>query len=122
MKTKREKTLEFFLLLVLFLIVISFIMRSGFLLYPALAFGITGLFLNKFSGWIYAGWMKFSRFIAFVVTLVVLSLTFFIVLYPVSIIYRMIKKDPLKLRAGHYPSMFEDRSRLFTQEDLDNMW
>lgn len=122
MKTKRENTLEFFLLLVLFFIVISFLIRSGFLLYLALAFGVTGLFLNKISGWIYSGWMKFSRFIAFVVTRIVLSIIFFIVLYPVSMVYRMIKKDPLKLRAGHYQSLFEDRSRIFTQEDLDNMW
>jgi energy-coupling factor transporter transmembrane protein EcfT len=121
-KTNRVKTLEFFLLLILLLIFLFLLIRSPFLLYFAIGAAGTGLFLNKISFRIYLGWKKFCQVIASIITWLVLSFIFFLVLFPVSIIYRLIKKDPLKLRPGQYTSLFENRSKLFTSADLDNMW
>jgi hypothetical protein len=122
LRTIRVKTLEFFLFLVLLLIVLFFITKSPVLLYFAIGIAGVGLFLNKISSLIYLGWTKLSQFLAFVMTRLVLSIVFFLVLFPVSLIYRMTKKDPLKLKPNRYPSLFETRSKHFTSADLENMW
>ena len=122
MKTTKVKTLEFFLLLTVFFILLFFLFKSPPMLYAGIVIALIGLVSGKVSYWIYLGWMKFSQFLAYIMTHLILSIVFFLVLFPISLFYRMANKDALKLKANKYPSLFDTRSKQFTASDIENMW
>ena len=122
MKTIREKSLEFFLLLTLLLVILGLWINSPWPLYVSLATGAVALISAKAASFAYRGWDMMARGLAWVMTRIILSLVFFLVLFPVSLLYRMKRKDPLKLRPGRYHSLFEERSVEFSPADLENMW
>ena len=62
-----------------------------------------------------AAWWKFSRALGYVNARVLLTILFAVVLVPVSVIWRLLGKDPLERRRGRstgwspYPARYRDR-------------
>jgi len=60
-------------------------------------------------------WWKFAMALGHVNARIILSVAFFLVLTPLSIVWRLIGKDPLERRRGHwpgwspYPARYQDR-------------
>jgi len=122
MKTIKEKTLEFFILLTILFIILFFLFKTPVMLYIGIGIGVIALLPGKLSHWGYIGWIKFSQGLAFIITHLILSIVFYLILFPISIIYRMVNKDALKLKTNTYSTLYETRSKLFTAADLENMW
>lgn len=122
MQTTKIKTLEFFSLLVLFFLVLYLIYDFKALVITALCIGGVGLFFDRLAFIVYAGWSKLAQLLAFVITQIILSLIFFLVLYPISLLYRMLNRDPLKLSPNRYDTLYETRAKVFTATDIENMW
>lgn len=94
---------------------------SHVLLYIALVLGLIGLFVNKVAGWITWVWFKLADAIGYVMSRVILSVIFFLLLVPISMLYRLFNKNPMQLRKKE-DSYFHSRDHLYTAKDLENPW
>jgi hypothetical protein len=66
-------------------------------------------------------WFKLATILGEINAKVLLSITFFVFLYPMSFIYRITSKNPLQIKKPS-GSTFVDRNHTFTKEDLKNIW
>lgn len=124
---KREKQLESIIAILfgLFILpkvfnvdveVIKYLRLSSFILI------CIALFSKKLTYWISFGWNKFSEGIGAVMSKLILSLVFFVVLFPISILYRFFAKDNLNLKRRKKISFFIERNHVFSKRDLENQW
>jgi hypothetical protein len=102
--------------------VLFLIFDNGWLLYIALGVAICGLFFKPLAGWIEWGWMKIAKALGFVNSRIILSIIFFVILFPLALLSRLArKKDSLQLKRKQ-GSYFTDRGQTFTAKDLQNPW
>ncbi len=67
-------------------------------------------------------WMFFTQWIGFVNARMLLSLVWFIVLLPISLIYRIFVKDIRFGKKAPPDSNFFNKDKLYGKKDLENMW
>ena len=118
---KREKVLETILVLVLAFTILYWRFQEASWLILALFLGIIGLFAPGIAGKIHGIWMKLGHILGFIVSKILLTVIFFVVLFPLGALSRLAGKNSLKLRPGD-KSYFTERNHLYKKEDLENMW
>jgi hypothetical protein len=124
---KRVKTLETILVLVLALVVFYFIFRNKnpevarWLLIGSLVIGGIGLFIPWVADKIHWAWMKLAHGMGYVMSRVILTLIFFLVVLPMSIFQKLAKKNAIKLKPQGN-TYYTDRSFTYTKESLENVW
>lgn len=117
----RNKSLETSLVLTTGFLILFLIFGNGWLLYLALGFGITGIFIKPLAKYLAIAWFKLADILNFFVSKIVLGLLFFVVLWPVSMLYKISNKDKLRLKKEK-ESNWIDRSHIYSAEDLKNIW
>lgn len=83
--------------------------------------GLLPLLSKRLARIITKAWQRLMAAIGFVNAHVLLTLIFFIVLVPISFLYRLLKKDPLQLKRGG-DSYFQERNHQYEAKDLENPW
>lgn len=91
------------------------------LLYVALGIGLSGIFIQPLAGLISYLWYKLGDAMGFVMSKIILSIIFLLLLTPIALLYRLLSKDPLMLRKKG-DSTFTDRRHSYTAKDLQNPW
>ncbi|HHZ64727.1 MAG TPA: hypothetical protein EYN51_04380 [Flavobacteriales bacterium] len=66
-------------------------------------------------------WFKLAEGMGYVMSRVILSIVFFLFLFPISLLYRIFNKDSLKLRRQE-GSTYTDRQHTYSSSDLANPW
>lgn len=82
------------------------------------AIGILSPYLSKKIEWL---WMKISQVLGYVVPNIVLSMVFFLVLFPISILFRLFNKDPMML-SNKYPTYFIDVNKEMDKKSFEKVW
>lgn len=125
---QKEKTYDYEVLLsvVLFLLILFVFLRGRFawaeyLLYVSMFLGIASLLSKSFAGLLTKAWGKLMAGIGFINSRIILSLTFFLILFPVSILSKLFRKDQLQLKQKDQ-SYFVERNHTYTGKDIENMW
>jgi len=67
-------------------------------------------------------WMFFTQWLGFINARILLSLVWFIMLLPISLIYRIFVKDLRFNPKAPADSNFVDKNKLNGKKDLENMW
>ncbi len=83
--------------------------------------GLTGIFspfLSRQINWL---WMKIALVLSYVVPNILLSFIFFFILFPISLISKLFKKDPLML-SNNYKSYFIDMKRTVDKKSFEKIW
>jgi hypothetical protein len=119
MENKRQ--IETCLVIVTGLIVFYFIFNQPLLLKIAIAIGVIGAFIPSIAKWIDFAWYKLAEGMGYVMSKVLLSLVFFLFLFPIAALYRLTKKDTLQLKRKK-DTYWTDRSHDYTAKDLENIW
>ncbi len=120
---KREKQLETILSIVLGLAVIYWVTKNHYLLPAIVIVSSIGLFSNYLTEKIHWLWMKLSHVMGTVMSKVILSVVFFVFLFPIALLSRLfIKKDSLQLKKTSGNSYYTVRDHVYTREDLENPW
>jgi hypothetical protein len=117
----KTKTLETSLVLTTGFLLIYFLTKNDLFLYLAVAFGITGIFIKPLAKYIAIAWFKLADILNYIVSKIILGTLFFVVLFPVSLLYKISNKDKLRLRKSN-SSMWIKRDHKFTSGDLENIW
>ncbi len=90
-------------------------------LFVSLIVGVIGIispFLSREIEW---AWMKLSKLMGYIVPNILLSIVFFIFLFPISILSRLFRKDPLML-SNKYKSYFIDINKEMDKKSFEKTW
>ncbi len=117
-----NKPTESILGIVIGFLILFLLFQRDWLLYVSLVVGLAGLFSPFLSRWIDWGWMQFVWALGWVNSRILLSLVFFVVLLPISLLFRLITgKDTMMLKK-RTDTYFKERNHTFTPKDLEHPW
>lgn len=120
-KTLNQSRYEIPLSIVLFMLIIFFISKNDLFIFIAFGIGLISLLSKTITHYIVLVWNYILKIVGTINAHVILGLVFFIILFPISIIYRLLNRDSLNLRAGK-ESYFLKRDHLYTSKDIENPW
>jgi len=123
---KREKTIETMLVITVGMLVLYFVFKQktwgNYFLIASLIVGLIGVFSNFASEQVAWVWGRIAHILGTFNSYVLLSVVFFIFLTPVAFLYRLTRKDTLKLKAQKLGTVYEERNHLYVAKDLENVW
>ena len=104
-------------------LVLYFIFDADWLLYIATGVGVVSLVIPIAGEYITKGWFKLAEGLGWINSKILLSIIFFVFLFPFALIARLFGKSDLKLRRQEASqSVFENRNHKYTADDLENIW
>lgn len=80
--------------------------------------GITSPFLSNKIEWV---WMKLADLLGLIVPKILLTLVFFLFLFPIALLYRIFNKDTLML-SKKYNSYFIDVKKEMDKKSFERTW
>lgn len=89
-------------------------------LYLSLAVGTLGL-SDSMSRRIDKLWMGFAKLLSYIVPNILLTLVFFLILYPFAMIFQLTRKDSLRLSSG-YKSYWVETEETFDKKSFEKTW
>ena len=116
-----KKTTETILVLVIACLVLYWIAGKKYLLTVAMVLGLTGIFIPWLADKIHWAWMKLGSGLGYVTGRIILIIVFFLVLYPLSLMSKLFRKNVVKMKPG-ISSYFKDRNYVYTRESMENTW
>ncbi len=117
----KEKVNETILTITVGFIVLHLIFKHNAFLYIALGIGVCGIVSAYLSEKISILWYKLAELLGYFIPKIVLSLVFYLFLYPISLLARLSNKDHLMLR-NSYESYFITRTRKTEKSDFEKTW
>jgi len=124
---ERSKVLESILTIAAALLIIHFVLLIKYevnneVLVPiALGLMLIGLLSRWLSSKIIWLWFKLAEGMGYVMSRVILSIVFFLFLFPIALLYRFFNPDALKLRNTD-DSTYSTRNHEYRASDLENPW
>ena len=92
------------------------------MLFDAAGVVIFGLAIPKLGYWIHFGWYKLAEVLGYVMSRVMLSLIFFLVVFPMGFLARILsRKDLLKFKKRS-DSYYNERNQKYEAKDMENIW
>ena len=113
------------LVIVTGLLVLYYIFKSRYpyFIVAAAAIGVISLAIPAAGDLIVKGWYKLAEIMGAINGKILLSLVFFVVLFPVAVFARMgKKKNPLGLKRESGNSAFTERNHKYAAKDLEQVW
>lgn len=90
-------------------------------IYVSLGVGVLGIASAWASQKIEWAWMKLAKVLGYIVPNILLSLVFFLFLFPIAIIQRLFTKDPLMLR-NKYQTYFIEVNKQMDKKEFEKIW
>ena len=110
------------LVIVTGLVVLYFVFKSPWFLYGAAAVGVLSLAIPAAGDLIVKAWFKLAEILGNINGKIILSVLFFVFLFPIALLYRMTTKNPLAIKRTDDASFYNERNHLYTKEDLEQTW
>jgi len=80
--------------------------------------GIVSAYLSRKIEWL---WMKLAKLLEYIVPNVLLSIVYFLFLFPISLLSRLFTKDPLML-SKKYKTYYIDINRAIDKKSFEKIW
>ena len=121
MVSKTDSTKTLFTISIGF-IVIYLITGYNWAIITSLIVGLIGILSNNLSSIIVGLWMKLSKLLSFIVPNILLSIFYFLILFPVAILSRIFgKSDTLNLK-NIKKSTFINKRDSFEKSQFEKTW
>ncbi len=118
-KTNPTKTV---LIISIGFILVFLLTKAHWAIIVALIIGIIGAFSSYLSRQIDFVWMKLSRLLSLIIPNILLSIIFYLFLFPIALMSRLfLKKDPLMLKNTH-ESVFKSSNKKFEKTSFEKPW
>lgn len=129
MKKLQEKELKAILVIVSGLNIFSYYFNykeefttSKTLFTISIVIGVISLMIPKVGYYIVWLWYKLAEILGWINSRIILSVLFFLFLFPISLMYRLFNKDLLNIKKPASSSMFVARNHQYEAKDFENMW
>ncbi|MFD2569925.1 hypothetical protein ACFSUS_04720 [Spirosoma soli] len=110
------------LVIVTGLLVLYFIFKSVYWLYAAVAVGVLSLMIPAIGNGIVWLWFKIAEVLGKINGAIILSVVFWVFLFPIALLYRMNKKNPMSVKKEGNSSLYHERNHIYSKEDLEHTW
>jgi len=88
----------------------------------SIAIGVISLIIPTIGIYVVRIWYKIAEVLGWINSRIILTLIFFLLLFPISLLYRIFNKDPLKIKRQTGSTMFSERNHQYEAKDFENMW
>jgi hypothetical protein len=122
MTLKKSEPLKTVLTIVAGCLVIFLVSHEWWLAYLSLIIGCAGLVSATLAKGIDDGWMKLAKIMGFIMPTILLSLIFLLILFPLSLLSKLFKKENLLLLSNTLPSTFTTVRKTFTARSFEKPW
>jgi O-antigen ligase len=121
---KRVKTLETLIVLATASLLFFYLFgQKKIFIILSLVFLLLSLVYKKGAQAVAGAWEKFSLFIGDFNSKVILSVIYFLILTPISFIYRIFHPNAMKIKKDNSLSTYyEDKAKVLNKEDFENMF
>lgn len=103
-------------------LIIYWLTDRNWALWVALVVGLSGVFSPYLSKQIEVLWMGINKVLSYIMPNVLLSVIFYLVLFPIALASRVFgKKDPMHLKKPQ-GSLFRDSNKVFDKKSFENPW
>lgn len=110
------------LVIVTGLLVLYFVFKSPWWLYAAVGVGVLSVFVPIVGDLIVRVWFKIAEILGNINGKIILSVLFFVFLFPIALLYRLTAKDPLAIKRSDTDSFYTERNHTYTKKDLEQTW
>lgn len=110
------------LVIVTGLVVLYFVFKSPWWLYAAAAVGVLSLAIPVVGDLIVKAWFKLAEVLGNINGKIILSVLFFVFLWPIALLYRLMSKNPLAIKRTAESSFYTERNHQYTKDDLEQTW
>ena len=109
------------LAMVLILLIIEYIMRPNWLVIYAMVVLVIVMTLPQLFGPLAKVWFGFSHFLGSIVSKIILSIVFFLIVTPVGLARKALGADPMKCKLWKKTnaSILVERNHLYLKEDIE---
>ena len=121
MALDKSKISETSLVLTTGFLVLYIIVKNDVFLYFAIGFGLTGIFIKPLAKIIAVAWFKLADILNYFMSKIILGALFFVVLFPISILYRIMNGNKLDQKNSS-KSIWKERTHTYSKNDLENIW
>jgi hypothetical protein len=87
-----------------------------------LCVGLITLIFPVAAKWVEWAWLKLALGLGWVNSRILLTVLYFVFLFPIALISRLFTKDPLMLKGKGAKSLYVTRDHLYKKHDLENIW
>lgn len=121
--TKKDLTTsKTVLTIVVGFLVIFIITKFSWALWVAITIGILGMFSSIIASKIQDLWMGLSTILSRIIPPVLLTIIFFIILFPIALLSRLFgDKDPLQIKKTD-KSLFKTVDKTFSKDTFEKTW
>ena len=102
-------------------IIVYFFIEDYWPLYLSLFIGLSAIFFDSLSKIIEKIWFKIAEIIGLFIPNIILTIVFFIILFPISLLQKLFSSDSLVLKKN-LESNYVVTKKVFTAKDLKNPW
>lgn len=121
-KQKASNPAKTVLTIVVGFVLIYLITKWKWSLSVAFFVGLAGVLSDFISKWIDFAWMKLTLVLSYIVPNIVLSLIFYLFLFPIALLNRLFgKKDPMHLK-NTAPTLFKHNEKVFDKAYFEKHW
>lgn len=112
------------LVIVTGLVIFSFIFKSAalYLLYAAGIVGALSIFVPVVGDFIVKIWFKIAEGLGWFNSRVILSIVFYVFLWPIAMLYRLSTKNPMGIKRPTGNSVYVERNHTYVKKDMENIW
>jgi hypothetical protein len=121
LKNDKAKAQETILVLVGAFIIFDWTTHKKIFLLLALVLIVIASVSDSLTNLISRGWLKLAELMGAIMSKVMLTVIYFIVLLPVALMYRLTGKDPLQFKKKQDTYYFS-RNHLYNKKDIENIW
>ena len=121
MKARKDNTKTAVLVISMGFLALFLAFKWEWAIYVSLTVGLIGIISEYLSKKIEWAWMKLAKILSLIVPNILLTLVFFLLLYPISLLSRIFTKDPLML-SGKHKSYFVDVNKEFGKKSFEEIW
>lgn len=110
------------LVIVTGLVVLYFVFKSPWWLYAAAVIGVLSIAVPVVGDLIVKAWFKLAEILGNINGKIILSVMFFVFLWPIAMLYRLSSKNPLMIKRTKDASFYTERNHQYTKDDLEQTW
>lgn len=79
----------------------------------------TGLLAPAALAPVYRGWMRFGHVIGMINTWIILALTFYVMIFPIGVVMRLLRHDPMRRAPDGHPTSYRVPSQRHGKHHLE---
>ena len=122
MKKPKSTPIKTILVISMGFLIVYLITQWKWAIYITLTVGLIGIVSDYLSKKLDFLWMKLTWILSFIVPNVLLTLVFYLLLFPIAVLSRLFgEKDPLRLR-GTTNSIFKNSNKKFDKVSFEKPW